>query len=286
MINPYDDIKAAIWETMPDRLAIALQYRKRHRRFPNLRNPRTLTEKVQYRKLYDRDPRLPIWADKVKVKPIIAGIIGEEHIIPTLWHGKVLDVEAVSQLPRPFVIKSNSACEANIFIHEGDEVDWIKVAYQTREWMHESYGTRMREWLYSAIDRQILVEPMIGDGHAPPVDYKFFIFHGEIHAVHVDIGRFTGGRVRAILDSEWNRLPVKCYHPNAPFDVARPPWFNAMKDIAEQIGRHFDFVRVDLYNVDGKIFFGEATFYPASGYLPYEPASFDAHLGSLWKMQS
>jgi hypothetical protein len=192
---------------------------------------------------------------------------------------------ALEKLPRPFVLKATHSCAANIFIHEGDYVDWTPIAIQCRDWMQAPYGGRTREWLYDSIERKIIAEPMIGDGKLPPPDYKIFVFHGAVHCVNVDLDRFGEQRVRAILDADWNRLPVKLFYPNAPFDVPKPDRWDEMKGIAEAIGKHFDFVRVDLYYVDGRIYFGETTFYPASGYLPYDPPSFDAEMGALWHIQ-
>lgn len=284
MPEPLDDIKTMIWEALPDRAAIALQYYRAHGRFPNLKAPKTFTEKVQYRKLNDRDPRLPLFADKIRAKELVALIIGDEYIIPTLWSGKYLNIPKISELPRPIVIKASHGCASNIFVHEGDKPDWSAMWWQCQDWLRTPYGTKTREWLYEGIERQILVEPMIGNGKQPPSDYKFFVFHGQVTHVHVDIDRYGDQRVRAILDKDWQRLDVKSFYPNAPYTVDRPDRFEEMKRIAEKIGKKFDFVRVDLYDVDGRIYFGETTFYPASGYLAYDPPSFDAELGAAWKV--
>jgi hypothetical protein len=283
MIPDYQHVKTIIWEALPDQLALRLQYHSAHGRFPNLTNPKALSEKIQYRKLYDRDPRLPIWADKIKVKPIVADIIGEEYVIPTLWEGRELDTFAVRELPRPFIIKPSHSSGAVVIIREGDDYNWAEIKMITNGWVSDHFGTRCREWLYSEIEPGIIVEPLIGDGESVPVDFKFFVFHGRVECVHVDFGRYgVAGRTQAILDRDWKRLPVLSLHPGHWGDVSKPEGFENMLSIAETIGAHFEFVRVDLYNIDGHPWFGEATFYPASGFAPYHPRSFDEHLGSLW----
>jgi hypothetical protein len=128
-----------------------------------------------------------------------------------------------------------------------------------------------------------MIERMIGDGKAPPADFKLFVFHGETKVIQVDIQRFGEDRERAMYDADWKRLAVRSSFPDSRHDIAQPKRLDEMKRVAEKIGSAFDFVRVDLYEVDERIYFGETTFYPASGYARYYPNTFDAELGELWK---
>jgi hypothetical protein len=285
MMPDIETLKSKIWDALPDQAALSLQYWRAHGRFPNLLDPKTFTEKVQVRKLYDRDVRLPDWADKAKVKDIIAPLIGIEHVIPTLFLGKDIDTFAVRNLPRPFVIKPTHSCGDAIFIRENDDPHWVAIKLKCDEWINRSYGTRAREWLYEQIEPRIIVEPMLGGGEIVPVDYKWFVFDGVPRYLHVDYGRYRS-RTQAIMDADWNRVDAQMVHPRAPDPIPRPKGFDDMKRIAATLGKGFDFVRIDQYDIDGAVYFGEATFYPGSGFMRYDPVSFDETLGKLWKMGS
>jgi hypothetical protein len=268
---------------LPDKLAVLLQYRRAHGRFPRLNPPVTFTEKVQYRKLYDRDARLPVFADKAKAKALISGMIGPQYIIETLWAGRDTECVNFEELQRPFVIKPTHSCGETIFVREDDHPNWDEVRKRCRSWVDCTYGSRTREWLYKHIEPGIMIERMIGDGKAPPADFKLFVFHGETKVIQVDVQRFGDVRERAMYDADWKRLAVHSSFPDSRHDIDQPKRLDEMKRVAERIGSAFDFVRVDLYEVGERIFFGETTFYPASGYARYHPDTFDVELGELWK---
>lgn len=271
------------WEMLPDRLAVLLQYRRAHGRFPRLNPPITFTEKVQYRKLYERDSRLPVFADKAKAKALIAEMIGPQYIIETLWAGRDTERLNFEELRRPFVIKPTHSCGETIFVREDDHPDWDDVRRQCRSWVDGAYGSRTREWLYKHIEPGIMIERMIGDGKTPPADFKLFVFHGKTKIIQVDVQRFGDVRERALYDADWKRLAVWSTFPDSRQEIDRPNRLDEMKRVAEKIGSAFDFVRVDLYEVDERIYFGETTFYPASGYARYHPVSFDAEMGKMWQ---
>ncbi|MBM6596775.1 ATP-grasp fold amidoligase family protein [Microvirga pudoricolor] len=278
-------IKQSVWNLLPDKLAVQLQYFRAHGRLPNLTLPMTFTEKVQHRKLYDRDPRLPVFADKAKVKHLVSAMVGSQYVIPTLWTGRDIDDLDFDSFKRPFVIKPTHSCGETIFVRDGESMDWASVRSQCRSWLKNVYGTRTREWLYERIEPAIMIESMIGDGTVAPADYKFFVFHGAVQLIQVDVERFGDGRERAIYDPNWRRLQVRSSFPDTPQRIDRPSRLDEMKRIVEAIGSSFTFVRVDLYEVHERVYFGETTFYPASGYARYHPASFDAELGAHWSLQ-
>ncbi|MBM6594078.1 ATP-grasp fold amidoligase family protein [Microvirga pudoricolor] len=279
-------VKQAIWATLPDAWAVGIQYRRAHGRFPDLRRPATFTEKVQFRKLYDRDARMPLFADKAKVKDLISAMVGSRYVIPTLWTGRDVETVDFDALARPFVIKPTHSCGQAIFVRETDVMDWNEVRARCHAWMDSLYGSRTREWLYGHIEPAVMIESMIGDGQTPPADYKFFVFHGRTQLIQVDIQRFGDGQERAIYDAEWRRLAVQSTYPDTRHEVHRPELLAEMKRVAEAIGSPFDFVRVDLYVVAGRVYFGETTFYPASGYARYRPDGFDAELGRHWHIDA
>ena len=261
--------------TLAARTRILLTYGWRHGRLPDLDNPATFTELVQVRKLSDHDQRMPRLADKVAVKGHVAALLGDDWVIPTLWHGRVLPV--VPQWPLPLVVKSRHGCNQRAFVRY-DARNWPKIRFQTRRWMASSYGYWLDEWLYSGIQPGILVEPFVGVDGQLPVDYKLYVFGGRVEFVQVHLGREHRHRW-IILDGNWRRVSS----PTADPDPPRPHSLPDMIAAAEQLGNGFDFVRIDFYEVAGRPLFGEMTFYPGSGLDPFDPVEIDVEMGRLWR---
>jgi hypothetical protein len=253
---------------------IKLTYLWRHGHLPDLHFPEKFTEHVQFRKLNDRDVRLPLLADKVAVKKIIAERIGSEWVIPTLWHGELLPPRA--EWPAPFVLKARHGCNQSIFVHT-DMANWQAIRRKAGRWLANAYGGWLDEWLYAHIPRGLLVEQFIGEGRQLPIDYKFYVFAGRVEYVQVHLER--AGRHRWILlDRNWRRVSAQSSDadPLPPVNLVR------MTEVAEELGQSFDFVRVDLYEVGGHPYFGEMTFYPGSGLDPFDPISLDFVIGQHW----
>lgn len=259
-----------------DRLGIQLSYWWRHGQLPHLDHPRLFTEWIQHRKLHDRDPRMPVLADKVAVKAWVAAQLGLGWVIPTLWHGSALPSDAA--WPRPFVVKARHGCNQIHFVFE-DTADWPRVRRDSAEWMKSRYGAWLSEWLYGEIPRGLLVEPFVGDRATLPVDYKFFVFRGRVEYVQVHFGRGAQHRW-IVLDRSWTRLSAPSDDPNP----ARPPSLTRMMAAAETLGQGFTFVRVDLYDGASGPLFGEMTFYPGSGLDRFNPVSLDARMGCDWRL--
>lgn len=254
------------------RLRVSLTYLWRHGRPLNLREPRLFTELVQRRKLGDRDPRLPLLADKVVVKQVVADRLGLDWVIPTLWQGALLP--SMPAWPLPLVVKARHGCGQNIFVRDRGH-DWAATRRSTRRWMRRPYGMWLDEWLYREIPRGLLVEPFVGEHGTLPIDYKFFVFGGRVEAVQVHLSREERHRWM-LFDRDWHP------HDAAGRGVPAPRSLAVMIAGAEEMARGFDFVRVDLYEIAGVPKFGEMTFYPGSGLLPLEPVELDSRFGALW----
>ncbi len=253
---------------------INLTYFCRHGRLPDLENPESFTELVQLRKMRDRDARLPILADKVAVKKVVADRIGSEWVIPTLWHGEELPPKP--EWPLPFVLKARHGCNQSAFVHT-EPANWDRIRRKAARWLSKEYGFWLDEWLYSQIPRGLIAEPFVGNGRTLPVDYKFYVFGGRVEFVQLHLDR--GGRHRWMLfDRKWQRVSS----PTADPDMVPPANLTKMIEAAEDLGRTFDFVRVDLYEVDSKPLFGEMTFYPGSGLDRFDPVSLDRVIGAYW----
>lgn len=255
------------------RCRVHLTYAWRHRRLARIAAPMLFTELVQHRKLFNRDPHLPRWADKVTVKNEVAAILGSEWVIPTWWHGAQLPEEVA--WPYPFVVKSRHGCNQIAFVRSPD-VDWQAIRRRARRWVVSRYGHWLDEWLYSAIPQGLLLEPFIGTDGVLPIDYKLFVFGGQVAFVQVHLDREEAHRW-VVLDRDWRPASVTACVPE------RPKSLTAMIEAAETLCRGFDFVRVDFYEVGGRPKFGEMTFYPGSGLDPLDPPELDAVMGALWR---
>lgn len=258
---------------------LKLLHLARNRYWPDFERPRRFNEFVQARKLHDRDPLLPLLADKVKVKDFVADRLGAEWVIPTLWHGR--ELPELPLWPPPFVVKSNHASQQWRFVRTGRE-DWQAIRRAARRWIASRYAPLLCEWLYGEIEPQILVEPFIGTSGELPLDYKVFVFGGRAHFVQVDSDREHGHK-RTLFDRDWRRLAVRFHYPTDPREIAPPPSLPAMLEAAERLAAGFEFARVDFYDVAGRPLFGEITFYPGSGLDRFDPPEFDRRFGALWE---
>uniref|UniRef100_UPI0035CB451A ATP-grasp fold amidoligase family protein n=1 Tax=uncultured Sphingomonas sp. TaxID=158754 RepID=UPI0035CB451A len=256
------------------RWKIYLTYWWRHGRLPDLDAPRTFTELVQACKLAGADRAMVRMADKLAAKRLVAGQLGSDWVIPTLWHGTALP--AAPAWPTPFVVKARHGCNQTAFVLD-ETADWDAIRARAARWMQADYGYWLDEDLYAAIPHGLIVEPFMGTPPVLPIDYKFYVFGGRVEYVQVHLGR--GGRHRWILfDRDWRRVSA----PSDDLDPVAPVSLVRMMLAAEALAGERDFLRVDLYEIDGRPLFGEMTFYPGSGLDRFDPVSLDATLGAHW----
>lgn len=262
-----------IWLVPSARARITITYWWCHGRRPKLRTPARFTELVQQRKLGLRNARLSLLSDKVRVKAHVAALLGDDWITPTLWYGTELPLAPPFSLP--LVVKARHGCQQTAFVRT--PADWRVARRRARLWMRRRYARWLDEWAYADIARGVLVEPMIGDGIALPVDYKFFVIGGRVRCIEVHVERGSDDHRWMIVDRDWRALSLDRRDlPPAPSCLA------AMIDGAERLGADHDCVRVDLYAIDGRPVFGEMTFFPGSGLLPIAVPGLDEALGAAW----
>jgi hypothetical protein len=278
--------KRRIAEALPGRFRFAAlacwTYRRRRGRWPNIFWPRSVCDKLQARKVWDRDPRLPRLGDKLLVKDYVLARLGPDWVIPTLWSGKALPPVAERNWPLPFVVKVNSGCHWNIFVRNEGERDWPRIEASCADSLASSYGLKLGEWLYTRIEPQILVEPFIRLDRRLPVDYKFWTFLGRVAFINVITNREAGMRF-TLFDRDWQRIAADMSYDVDANEIPPPVSLAAMIRAAEILADDFSFVRVDFYEIDGRPLFGEMTFYPGAGLDAFHPPEFDRHVLGLWQ---
>lgn len=256
---------------------------------PNLQNPQSFNEKIFWKKIYDRNPLLPVTADKYEVRSYIKEVLGEEKakelLVPLLYVTDKPETIPFDRLPSSFIIKPNHASGRYIIVENG-HYNQREIIMTCRRWLRTSYGLEKMEWAYQPIKRKIVIEELlIDEGGIVPIDFKFHMFHGKCKSISVFFNRMTN-RSKSTFDEHWNFLPVK--NPSRPQGpkIDKPENYEIMLELAEILAKPFDYVRVDLYNIKGKIYISELTHYPKSGLLKYEPVTYDFELGRYWSIES
>lgn len=274
-------VRDRLFKLLPAEQAIRLDFFFFHRRWPRLNAPVTFSEKIMRRKLVDRDPRLPRLSDKIQAKEHVAAVLGSEWIIPNLWTGSALPPRAERKWPIPFVLKASHGSGWNVFVRSEKELDWGRTERLAAYWLTHRYGGFVREWLYAHMEPSLLVEPFVGREAIAPADFKFHVFAGRTAFIQVDLGRLQTHR-QLFYDPEWKRLPYwyTCSIDHGHVDA--PQSLPEMIRAAELLGKDFPYVRVDLYEIEGRPKFGEFTFYPNSGRISFKPESVEFELGRLW----
>lgn len=266
-----------LYRTLPAKQSLQVQYAKALGKWPDLDDPKTFNERVQALKLAPRNPLLPLLADKVRVKEWVAERVGREVVIPTLWSGKVLPARPPSA--PAFVVKANHSSGWNHFVRNEDAAEWLLLREKSKEWLATDWYPYLHEWWYNEIDRQLLIEPMIGEELN---DYKFFCFNGEVKVVQVDQGRFSDHR-RSFYDRDWQPQSFGLAYSRIDGEIPPPRHFARMIELAEILSAGFPFVRIDFYDLEAGPMFGEMTFAPGAGFERFAPASADRLLGDWWE---
>lgn len=269
-----------------DKLYIQFVFKRNMGMKLNLHNPETFQEKLQWLKLYNRKDIYTRMVDKYEVKEYVANIIGEEYIIPTLGVWNNADEIDFELLPNQFVLKTTHDSGRVIICKDKNLLDIHNVITFFNERLNNNIFYSTREWPYKNVPHRIIAEKFIVDESGQGLkDYKFFTFNGKVEFFKVDFDRFKDHRAN-YYDINWNILPFE--EKKCPRDVKRscksPLNYDKMLEIVRKLSQDIPFIRVDLYNINGTIFFGELTFFPDSGLGEFNPSKWDKELGSLIKL--
>lgn len=248
----------------------------------DLENPQTYNEKLQWLKLHDKRPEYTQMVDKIAAKEYVASIIGDEYIIPTIAiYEKPEDID-FDQLPNQFVLKVTHD-SGGIVVCKNKQTINKKEVIKKMEWgLKRTYYKFNREYPYKNVPRRIIAEQYMEDESGYELkDYKIFCFDGKPKLLFVASDRQIHKTKFDFFDLDWNHLPFTNGHPNNPNSIQKPKNFEKMLDIAAKLSKGIPHVRVDLYNINGKIYFGEMTFFHWSGIVPFVPEEWDYKIGDM-----
>lgn len=274
---------------VPDSIMLKLQYRIKLHRSLNLKHPQRFTEKIQWYKLNYRNPVMHQCVDKYLVRDFVKSKGLENILIPLLGRYRTIQDVDFDNLPNSFVLKTTHGggglnvvvCpdKVNLNVDELKE----KLSFPLHKVKSRTMG---REWAYYGLTPGLVAEELLVNTENPEAgvnDYKIFCYNGKPEYLVVDVDRYIGHK-RNFYKADWTRMDVSSDCPQADRDIPKPENFDEMLRIAAKLSEDFPFVRVDLYNVNGKIYFGELTFYPWSGYVQFNPDVIDFELGKNFRI--
>lgn len=275
------------YNSLSDAQYLKRMYKARLGKNLNLDSPQTFNEKLQWLKLYDRKQEYTMMVDKYKVREYIAAQLGEELLIPLLGVWNDPDEIDFDKLPNQFVLKCNHNSGLGMCIcKDKSKLDIEHVKAELRKGLLQDYYLTGREWPYKDVPRKIIAEKYMNDSNTPDLlDYKFMCFNGQVRCSFVCSDRFgKDGLKVTFFDRDWNVLPFERHYPKCKDKIEKPSTYEKMVEYAERLSKGNPFVRVDFYEIDKKIYFGELTFFPGSGMEEFSPESADAELGSWIKL--
>jgi hypothetical protein len=255
--------------------------------WPHFSHPRRFSEKLWNRMLFNRDPVLTLISDKYRVRDYVAKKVGSEYLVPLLWNGNKPDEIPFGKLPLQFVIKANHGCGYNIIVKDKKQLNLMKTKQIMNKWLSENFGRDRYMgigWAYKNISPTIIIESFIGENDKLPVDYKFYCFSGHVEIITVHIDRFKEHKTLT-YNRDFDRITFKSGFRQYSGEYLRPSNYKEMVQLAESLSEGLDFVRVDLYNKEKKVYFDEFTVHPAgiSSFLGFDISTLDLALGDKWK---
>lgn len=270
---------------LPDRLFLKVHFWLNLNYRLDLRNPKTYNEKLQWLKLNDHHDEYTQLVDKIEAKKYVASIIGDEYVIPTLGTWNSVDEISWDTLPKQFVVKATSDSGGVVVCKDKSKLNIKESAIKLNRLGNRDYTIISKEYPYKNVPHRFIAEEYLEDESGYELkDYKFFCFDGVVRFLFVATGRQNHDTRFDFFDTDFNHLPIINGHPNADVCPIKPKNFSQMLDIAQKLSKGFPHVRIDLYNVSGRIYFGEYTFFHWSGMVPFEPMEWDHIIGDYLKL--
>lgn len=278
-------ISSPVGRFLPDKFVLKIRYKMIFKKSLNLKNPITFNEKLQWLKLYNRNPLYKIMVDKYDVKEYVANLIGNKYIIKTFAVWDEFDDINFNLLPNQFVLKCTHDSGSIIICHDKNKFDIQKAKIKLTKSLKSDYYYKGREWPYKGIKRRIIAEELLIDESGNELrDYKILCFNGMPKLIEFHMGRYNNQHSQEFYDINWNKTTIsQCRIKNDKNndDIApRPSTLNEMLQLSSVLSKDIPHVRIDWYSVYGKLYFGEITFFDASGFEPFDNPNDDVMIGS------
>ena len=274
-----------LFRLLPDKAAVKLIYKNVFGESLNLKDPKNFSEKLQWLKLYDRKPEYTTMVDKFAAKAYVADKIGEEYIIPTLGVWERFEDIDFDQLPDQFVLKCTHGSGDVVICRDKAKLDLAAAKKKLTKALKTDFYKIGREWPYKNVPRRIIAEKYMAaaDDAEGLTDYKYFCFNGEPQVMFILSDRHADCRLD-FFDMDFNHLDLQYTYPNAETKVKQPIHFEKMKELARTLAKNIPLARIDFYEIDGRIYFGEITLYPGGGFSIFNPSNWELKLGDLIKL--
>lgn len=264
---------------LPTKAVLHIDYTRSYKKILNLKNPKYIGEKIQWIKLNGNIERFGKYVDKYEVRKFVDKMLGDGYFPKLLGvYNNANDIE-FDKLPEKFVIKMTNGTGGNIICKNKKELDIEETIKKLSKWQKEKFYKYTKENQYKNVKSRIICEEYLEDETGSLTDYKLHCFNGEVKMIEIHRDRYTDHKEN-YYDINWNDYGVICKAKKGP-DMKRPKNLEDMIKVAEILSKDFTYVRVDLYSVKQKIYFGELTFTPANGTDPFYPLEKDIELGSF-----
>lgn len=279
--------KRGVLNPLSDKAYISLKYRLSMGHPLNWENPQTFAEKLNWLKLYDHDPRYPGIVDKWEVMDFVKERIGESYCVKKYGVWERFDDIDFDALPKQFVLKCTHDSGGVVICQDKGTFDKEAAREKLEASLKKNYYWLSREWPYKQIKPRILAEEYLDDAQGKGLpDYKFFCFDGEPKFLFVATGRAEGDTRFDFFDTDYQWLPVKQHYPNADTPPEKPQCFGEMLELSRKLSAGFKHVRVDFFQANGRVYFGELTLTHFAGYHPYEPECCDRIFGDYLNLET
>ena len=270
-----------LFNLLSDRIVLKMAYYSFMHRTLNLDFPRTFNEKLQWLKLYNRNPEYTNMVDKFSVKEHVGRIIGNSHIIPTLGVWDSFDDINFNDLPSQFVLKCTHDSGGIVICKNKDLFDKEAAKRKLNRSLRRDYYKVWREWPYKNVKHRIIAEKYMENSNGELEDYKFMCFNGKVKCCFTCSERFSDDGLKVTFyDNDWKIMPFERHYPALKKEEVRPKSFEQMIYFAELLSKDIPFVRIDFYEINDTPYFGEITFFPGSGFEEFTPEEWDEILGS------
>lgn len=273
-------IKKGMLNLLSDKSAICLNYFIFWKKVPNLKNPQTFSEKIQWIKIYGDLGKYSKYADKYEVRKYVTETVGKKYLIPLIGVWEKVEEIDFNKLPNKFIIQTTHGKDYNFICKDKTLLDKEKVKKMLKKWVKQNYYQTAREVQYKHIKPKIICLKYLEDESGNLNDYKFFCNKGEPQIIEVITGNVEEHTLD-LLDLNWGKLPIFLAYPNSKRNPKKPKNLQKMINLSKKLSKSFPFVRVDLYSVNNRIYFGELTFTPGSGLDLIKPNKANYELGKL-----